>query len=61
LSEYWYCATRIYVKKIVGEIETPVIIKGKKLHEQEAIEVIEKLSPLKRIMATSILEMIKRK
>ena len=49
LSEYWYCAPKIYVKKLVGEIETPLIIQGRKLHEQEAIEVIEKIGPFKRV------------
>jgi len=39
VAEYCYCPAKISNMKILGEIETPIMIEGAELHEEEAQEL----------------------
>jgi CRISPR/Cas system-associated exonuclease Cas4 (RecB family) len=50
VAEYCYCPAKITNMKLLGEIETPIMIEGSKLHENEAQEALSHMR-LKKVKA----------
>lgn len=56
LAEYWYCAAQITNRKLQGDIETPLLLQGRRLHEEEAEKILAKLGPTRRIKVTTVFD-----
>jgi hypothetical protein len=56
LAEYWYCAAQVTNRKIQGDIETPLLLEGRRLHEEEAEKILAKLGPTRRIKVSTVLD-----
>jgi CRISPR/Cas system-associated exonuclease Cas4 (RecB family) len=56
LAEYWYCAAQITNRKIQGDIETPILLEGRRIHEEEAEKILAKFGPTKQIKVTSVFD-----
>ena len=58
LSEYWYCAAKIPNLKLQGDIDTPTLLEGRAIHEEEAEETIAKLGPLRRVEIKTVFDVM---
>jgi CRISPR/Cas system-associated exonuclease Cas4 (RecB family) len=56
LAEYWYCAAQVTNRKIQGDIETPLLLEGRRLHQEEADKILAKLGPTRRIKVTTVFD-----
>ena len=54
VAEYCYCPAKITNMKLLGEIKTPIMIEGSKLHEQEAQELLSHMR-LRKVKAPKTL------
>jgi hypothetical protein len=56
LADYWYCAAQVTNRKLQGDIETPILLEGRRLHEEEAEKLLAKLGPTRRIKVTTVFD-----
>jgi CRISPR/Cas system-associated exonuclease Cas4 (RecB family) len=54
VAEYCYCPAKITNMKLLGEIKTPIMIKGSELHEEEAQEILSHMR-LRKVRAPKTL------
>jgi CRISPR/Cas system-associated exonuclease Cas4 (RecB family) len=54
LSEFVYCEAKVSNKQLLGEIETPVLVEGRRLHEQDARKALRKFGPTKKARVVSL-------
>lgn len=56
IAEYWFCPAKIYNKKELGSVETPYTKIGTQIHEEETLDILEKLGPLQEIRIESVFD-----
>ena len=56
LAEYVYCAAKVPNRKIQGDIRTPVLLEGQRIHEAEAKRVLAEIGPTKRIRISTVFD-----
>jgi len=56
IAEHNYCAAKVYNKKKLGEIQTPIMIAGQELHEQQVSEIVKSLGPSKAVKLQTVLD-----
>lgn len=54
LSESVYCEAKISNKQLLGEIETPILVEGRRLHEQDARKALRKFGPTKKARVVTL-------
>lgn len=56
LAEYVYCAAKVPNRMLQGDIRTPVLLEGQRIHEAEAKKVLAKIGPTKRIKISTVFD-----
>jgi CRISPR/Cas system-associated exonuclease Cas4 (RecB family) len=56
LADYWYCAAKIINRKIQGDLKTPLLVEGSRIHEEEAKKVLAELGPTRRVHVESVMD-----
>lgn len=54
LSEAVYCEAKVSNKQLLGEIETPILLEGRLLHEQDAKRALRKYGPTKKLRVATL-------
>jgi CRISPR/Cas system-associated exonuclease Cas4 (RecB family) len=54
LAESVYCEAKVSNKLLLGEVETPVLLEGKRLHEQDAKKALRKFGPTKKAKVVTL-------
>jgi len=56
IANYWFCPAKIYNMKEQGSVETPCTKMGTQIHEEETLDILEKLGPLKKVKIESVFD-----
>jgi len=54
LSEAVYCEAKVSNKQLLGEIETPILLEGRRLHEHDARKALSKFGPTKKAKVVTL-------
>jgi CRISPR/Cas system-associated exonuclease Cas4 (RecB family) len=54
LAESVYCEAKISNKQLLGEIETPILLQGRMLHEKDAKKALRKFGPTRKAKITAL-------
>ena len=54
LAESVYCEAKVSNKLLLGEIETPVLLEGRRLHEKDAKKALRKFGPTKKAEVVTV-------
>lgn len=54
LADFVYCEAKVANKQMLGEIETPIILEGRELHEQDAKKALRKFGPTKKAKVVTV-------
>jgi len=54
LCESIYCEAKVSNKQLLGEVETPILLEGKRLHEQDAQKALRKFGPTKKAKVNTL-------
>lgn len=58
IAEHYYCAAKVYNKKTLGEIDTPLTMAGTQIHEAETSKIVENLGRLQSVKIKTILDVM---
>lgn len=56
LAEHNYCAAKVYNKRELGEVETPLTLAGTEIHEQELGKIVKSMGPSKAVQLKTLLD-----
>lgn len=54
LAESIYCEAKVSNRHELGEIETPILLEGRRLHEQDAKKALRKFGPTKKAKVVTL-------
>lgn len=54
LADSVYCEAKVANKQMLGEIETPILLEGRELHEQDAKKALRKFGPTKKAKVITV-------